>query len=176
MTTTIDFRPVSLSLTNFRTYLFGAAFVLGNILLPQLCHLLPDGGKMFLPIFFFTLIGSYKFGIRVGLLTAILSPLLNHLLFGMPPSAVLPIILIKSSLLAIAAAWIAKGSRKLSLFLLAAVVLAYQLTGGVAEFFITNSMDAAFQDFRLGMPGLLFQIIGGWLILKTLADYGTKKF
>ena len=94
------FKPISMGLSQSRTYLFGAIFILGNLLLPQLCHFIPDGGKMWLPIYFFTLIAAYKFGLRVGLLTAIFSPVLNCLLFGMPSLAILPVLLIKSSLLA----------------------------------------------------------------------------
>lgn len=171
MVSATSFRPVSLGLSNVRTYLFGAAFVLGNLLLPQLCHFIPEGGKMLLPIYFFTLIGAYKFGIRVGLLTAICSPLLNCLLFGMPPVAVLPVLLIKSSLLAIAAAVIAGYTRKLSLLHIALVVVAYQLTGGIAEWILAGSMQAAIQDFTLGLPGILIQVAGGWLVLKLLAKY-----
>lgn len=171
METTVSFRPVALGLSNYRTYLFASVFVLGNIVFPQLCHLVPDGGKILLPIYFFTLIASYKFGIRLGLLTAILSPLCNHLLFGMPPMAVLPVLLIKSSLLAVAAALVARHSCKVSLWLLAGVVLAYQLTGAVAELFITNSFSMALQDFRLGFPGMIVQIVGGWFVLKMLARY-----
>lgn len=81
-----QFRQLNLSVVNVRTYLFAVLFVGGNMLLPQLCHLMPDGGKIFLPIYFFTLIASYKFGLKVGILTAVLSPLCNHLLFGMPPA------------------------------------------------------------------------------------------
>ena len=92
----------SLTFGNVKTYLFSVLFVAGNILLPQLCHLLPMGGPTLLPIYFFTLIAAYKFGIRVGLLTAVLSPVVNHLLFAMPAAAVLPAILIKSVLLAVA--------------------------------------------------------------------------
>lgn len=174
MVVTSQFHQVSLSVTNVRTYLFGALFVLGNIVLPQICHLIPDGGKMFLPIYFFTLIAGYKFGFKVGLLTAVLSPLCNHLLFGMPPLAVLPILLVKSSLLAVAAAWIAHKSRKLSLLHVAAVVMAYQLAGGVAEWLMTSSLAAALQDFRLGFPGMIFQIVAGWVVLKWLAGYQSK--
>lgn len=86
-------------------------FVAGNILLPQLCHLVPLGGPTLLPIYFFTLIAAYKFGLRVGLLTAILSPVINHLLFGMPAAAVLPAILIKSGLLALATAAVARYAK-----------------------------------------------------------------
>ena len=82
------FRQLNLSVVNVRTYLFAVLFVGGNMLLPQLCHLMPDGGKIFLPIYFFTLIASYKLGLKVGILTAVLSPLCNHLLFGMPPAEV----------------------------------------------------------------------------------------
>ena len=92
-----QFRQLNLSVVNVRTYLFAVLFVGGNMLLPQLCHLMPDGGKIFLPIYFFTLIASYKFGLKVGILTAVLSPLCNHLLFGMPPAGMLPVLLVKST-------------------------------------------------------------------------------
>ena len=72
-----------------KTYLFAALFILGNIVVPQLCHLIPGGGLMFLPIYFFTLIGAYKYGWKVGLLTAVLSPLVNSALFGMPAAPAL---------------------------------------------------------------------------------------
>lgn len=90
----------SLPFGNVKTYLFVLLFVAGNIALPQLCHLVPAGGPTLLPIYFFTLIAAYKYGFKVGLLTALLSPVINHLLFAMPAAAVLPAILIKSGLLA----------------------------------------------------------------------------
>ena len=90
MIITTSFRQNNLSLTNVRTYLFSALFVIGNLVLPQICHLVPDGGKILLPIYFFTLIASYKFGLKVGLLTAIFSPLMNCLFFGMPMFRTLP--------------------------------------------------------------------------------------
>lgn len=93
----------NLSFTEAKTYLFATLFIAGNIILPQLAHFVPNGGPMLLPIYFFTLIAAYRFGIQTGMLTAILSPVINSLLFGMPMLAMLPIILIKSSLLAIAA-------------------------------------------------------------------------
>ena len=90
-----------------RTYVLASLFVLGNIALPQLCHLMPHGGHIWLPIYFFTLVGAYKYGWRVGLLTAVLSPVVNSLLFGMPAVAALPVILVKSVTLAAAAALVA---------------------------------------------------------------------
>ena len=98
----------SLSYRELRSYLYAALFVVGNIALPQLCHLIPQGGLMLLPIYFFTLIAAYKYGWQVGLLTAIASPLVNSALFGMPAPAVLPAILIKSVLLVAAATFVAR--------------------------------------------------------------------
>ena len=82
----------SLDYSNAKTYLMAALFIAGNMALPQLFHLIPQGGITWLPIYFFTLIGAYKFGWKVGLLTAVLSPVINSLLFGMPLPAVLPAI------------------------------------------------------------------------------------
>ena len=89
----------------------------------------------------------------------------------MPALNVLPILLVKSSLLAIIAAYIAQYSKKVSLIHLAITVVAYQLIGGVAEYFMTSSVPSAMQDFTLGFPGMIIQILGGWFVLKTLANY-----
>ena len=158
----------SLSYDDSKTYLFAALFVIGNIALPQVCHLMPQGGWMFLPIYFFTLIGAYKYGMTVGLLTAIASPLINSALFGMPSAAVLPAILIKSTLLAVSAAYLASRYNKVSLLTLTAVVLAYQVAGSAIEMLIDGNMYMALQDFRLGVPGMLLQIFGGFAFIKYI--------
>lgn len=149
-----------------KTYLAASLFVLGNILLPQLFHLLPQGGMIWLPIYFFTLVGAYKYGWRVGLLTAVASPLVNSALFGMPMPAVLPAILAKSVLLALAAGWTARRCQTVTLFLLTAVVAFYQLTGSLAEWALSGNLKAALQDMRMGVPGMLLQVIGGYLFIK----------
>ncbi len=159
----------SLNYSNVRTYLFALLFVAGNIALPQLCHLVPNGGLTLLPIYFFTLIASYKYGFRVGLLTALLSPIVNHLLFGMPPAHLLPIILVKSSLLAGAAALAAHYTGKISLWTLLAVVLTYQIVGTACEWVYTGSFFVAVQDFRIGIPGMLLQWLGGFAVLKAIS-------
>ncbi len=152
-----------------KTYLMAALFVVGNIILPQVCHLVPNGGLTLLPIYFFTLIAAYKYGITVGLLTALCSPLVNNLLFGMPPAPMLPVLLVKSVLLALAASGMAKYSGKISLPALLGVVLVYQVTGTLFEWFWMGDFRIAIQDFRVGIPGLLIQIFGGYAVLRGLA-------
>ncbi len=157
-----------LSYSQLKTYLIAAAFIVGNIALPQLCHLMPQGGLIFLPIYFFTLVAAYKYGFTVGLTTAVLSPLVNSALFGMPPAAALPIILIKSVTLAVAAAWIARKTSKVTLLTVVLAVIAYQLIGSLAEWAMTGSIEKASQDIVLGWPGCLIQIVGGYLVLRYL--------
>jgi len=159
----------SFSFGDVKTYLFACVFVIGNIVLPQLCHLVPQGGLILLPIYFFTLIAAYKYGLRVGLLTAILSPIVNYVLFGMPPMAVLPVILVKSTLFAVAAAYAARLSGKISIFAILAAVLAYQIVGTLIEWAIVQDFFKAVQDFRIGIPGMLLQVVGGYALLRAIA-------
>ena len=151
-----------------RTYFFAALFVAGNIVLPRLCHLLPQGGMILLPIYFFTLIGAYKYGWKVGLLTAVASPLVNSALFGMPAVAVLPALLLKSVLLAVAAGFVAQRFNRVSLPLLLLVVLFYQTFGTLGEWIMTGDFILAVQDFRLGLPGMAIQLFGGYAVLRWL--------
>lgn len=156
----------SLNYRDAKTYLVASLFILGNILLPQLCHLVPNGGVILLPIYFFTLIAAYKYGWKVGLLTALFSPLINSYLFGMPLPEVLPAIILKSTLLALAAGFAASYYKRVSVPVLLLVVLAYQIVGTLGEWFLTGSFYIAIQDFRLAIPGMLLQIFGGYLFIK----------
>ena len=159
----------SLHYSSVKTYLFALLFIAGNMALPQLCHLVPYGGPTLLPIYFFTLIAAYKYGFCVGLLTAILSPVMNHLLFAMPAAAVLPAILIKSTLLAGASALAAHFLKKVTLWAVLGVVLSYQIIGTAFEWMLVGDFFAAAQDFRIGIPGMLIQWFGGYALLKAIA-------
>lgn len=163
-----DANLYNLKLQDKSTYLAALAFIAGNIVLPQFCHLF-GLGHMLLPIYFFTLIGAYKYGMSVGLLTALVSPLVNHFFFGMPPAAALPSIVVKSSLLAVAASYAAAWSKNVSMLALVLAVLAYQLVGTVIEcVFIAPTIEAGLSDFRMGVPGMLLQVVGGYFVLKMI--------
>lgn len=163
-----EIKIYNLDFDQLKTYLFVTLFVAGNIIFPQLCHLIPNGGHIFLPIYFFTLIASYKYGMKVGVMTAVLSPAVNSILFGMPAAAVVPSIMIKSVFLAIAASWVAEKSNKVSLWSVLLVILSYQLFGSLVEWIMTGSLYAAAVDFRLGVPGMLIQWLGGFLLIKYM--------
>lgn len=165
-TTTV--KLYALPYSSVKTYLAVSLFVLGNLVMPQLFHLIPQGGMIWLPIYFFTLVGAYKYGWKVGVLTAVLSPLVNSALFGMPATTVLPAILLKSTLLAVAAGYAASHFKKATLGLLLGVVLAYQIVGTIGEWIMVSDFWLAAQDFRIGIPGMLFQIFGGWLFINHI--------
>lgn len=159
---------------SYRTYLVAVIFIAGNIVMPQLFHLLPQGGAAWLPIYFFTLVGAYLYGWRVGLLTAIASPIINNLLFGMPGNEMLPIILCKSMLLALIAGYVAFKFKRVDLGLIVMIVIGYQLLGSLGEWIINGNWGVACRDFRIGMPGIIFQILGGYFIIKLLVKSDIK--
>ena len=167
---TVSVQKEQYSFSELRTYIAAGIFIAGNIVVPQLCHLIPNGGLMFLPIYFFTLIGAFKYGWKVGLITAILSPLVNCALFGMPPVASLPAILVKSISLAIAAGLIGKNMR-FSIWSVALAVFAYQFVGMCFEFLTDLNLMHALQDIRIGWPGILIQIVGGYFLLKAIEKW-----
>ena len=167
METTNSITLQRLGVRDAKTYLMALLFIAGNIALPQLCHLIPQGGLIFLPIYFFTLVAAYRYGPAVGLLTAVLSPIVNSALFGMPVAAMLPVIVIKGSILALAASFIAKKAGRVAMWAVAFAVVACQAVGMVAELAITGSMQAALQDVMLGWPGIVLQVVGGWALLKA---------
>jgi uncharacterized membrane protein len=168
------FRPAEIQLKKIQLYMFVLLFSAGNILFPYICHTIPNGGKILLPLFFFTLIASYKFGIKAGLLTALISPLLNNLIFGNPPSAMLFDIISKSVLLVFIASFISKKTKKISLLLLSLVVLSYQLAGGFGQWLITGSFQNSYASVMIGIPGMVLQVIFGFVILLALKDYEFK--
>ena len=161
-------RLYTLNYNEVKTYMWTAFFVACNLVLPQVFHLIPQGGIIFAPLSLVILAGAYKFGWRVGLMAALVSPLVNHLLTGMPAWNVLPVMTFKLAALALTAGFTAQHFRKVTLPLLISVVLVAELTGGLGELALTGGIEATVQDFAIGWPGLLLQVIGAFLVCKYL--------
>lgn len=159
----------TLALQDAKTYLFAVVFVAGNLILPQLCHLVPNGGATLLPIYFFTLIAAYKYGIGVGMITAVASPLISYALTGMPVAGMLSVVLAKSVLLAVAAAATSRFSRSVSLTAVVLTVFAAQAMGFLAHWALLGSLESAVAGLQMGIPGILLQVFGGYALLKALA-------
>ena len=149
-----------------KTYLWAAIFVVCNMVLPQLFHLIPQGGIIFAPLSFVILAGAYKFGWKTGVLAAVLSPLVNHFVFGLPAWGVLQVMTLKLVVLALVAGLVAQHFKTVSLPLIIGVVLLSMAIGCVGEYLLTGGIETTIADVTIGWPGLLLQIFGTWLILK----------
>ncbi len=164
METTV--RLYTLNYDEVKTYLWATIFVACNLVLPQLFHLIPQGGVIFSPLSLVILAGAYKFGWKTGLLAAVLSPLVNHLITGLPAWDVLQVMTLKLVILAMVAGLAAQHFKTVSLPLLIGVILVSKAIGCLGEFALTGGIEATIADFTIGWPGLLLQVIGAWLILK----------
>jgi hypothetical protein len=47
--------------------------------------------------------------------------------------------------------------------------MAYQVVGTLIEWVLVGDFYLAAQDFRIGIPGMLLQIFGGYALLKAIA-------
>ena len=159
-------RLYSLNYDEAKTYMWATVFVACNLILPQVFHLIPQGGIIFSPLSLVILAGAYKFGWKTGLLAALASPLVNHLITGMPAWEVMPVMTLKLTVLALVAGLAAQRFKTVSLPLLIGVILVSKAIGCLGEFILTGGIAATIQDFTVGWPGLLLQVFGAWLILK----------
>jgi hypothetical protein len=159
-------RLYRLNYDELKTYLWAAVFVVCNMVLPKLFHLIPQGGIIFAPLSLVILAGAYKLGWKTGLLAAVASPLINNLVFGMPEWGVLPVMTLKLAVLALVAGLIAQHFRSVSLLLLISVVLVSEIIGGLGELALTGDIADTVKDFTIGWPGLLLQVFGTYLIVK----------
>ena len=159
-------RLYTLTYDEAKTYLWATIFVACNLVLPQVFHIIPQGGIIFAPLSLVILAGAYKFGWRVGLIAALTSPLVNHLITGMPAWNILPVMTFKLAVLALIAGFTAQHFKKVTLPLLIGVVLTSMLIGGLGELVLTGSIEATIQDFTIGWPGILLQVIGAYLVCK----------
>ena len=156
----------ALNYDEVKTYLWAAVFVACNLVLPQVCHLIPQGGVIFAPLSFVILAGAYKFGWKTGLLAALASPLVNHAITGMPAWDVMSVMTFKLVVIALVAGFAAQRFRTVSLPILIAVVLVSLVLGGLGELVMTGGIAATIADITIGWPGLLLQVFGAWLILR----------
>ena len=159
-------RLYALNYDEAKTYLWATVFVACNLVLPQLFHLIPQGGVIFSPLSLVILAGAYKFGWKTGLLAALASPLVNHAITGMPAWEVMPVMTLKLTVLALIAGFAAQRFKTVSLPLLIGVILVSKAIGCLGEFILTGGIAATIADFTIGWPGLLLMLFGTWGIIQ----------
>ena len=162
--------PFQYSLKNIKLYLFVFAFTIGNVLLPMAIHTIPDGGKIFQPLLFFTLVAAYSEGFLAGVMVAIASPFFNYFLTGMPVLEMIPAVLFKSLLVACLAAYISIHLRKINVIAIGLILIVMQVLGGIFDYFISGCNARAFHYMIIGFPGLIVMLAGGYAMLRFIAS------
>ena len=141
-------------------------FIAANIGLPHLFHMIPDGGIMFLPIYFFTAVAAVLYGRNMGIITAIMSPTMGYFIFGAPRLTMIPDMILKGVLLSVVITFFLAKCRKTRnryMSIPIGVITAWAVAGIMELPFW--EMHFAFLDFFTGIPGLCFMTIGGWIAL-----------
>ena len=72
----------------------------------------------------------------------------------------------KLVVLALIAGFTAQHFKRVSWFLLIGVVLSSLIIGGLGELLLTGGIEATIQDFTIGWPGILLQVVGAYLVCK----------
>lgn len=147
-----------------RTLSLSAVAVAASVGIPLLVHVLPGGsaiGAALLPIFWAPLLAILLFGAVPAAIAALLAPLLNHLLTGMPPEFVVGSITAELTVF-VAVLTLAVRSQPLrrSPFLAPLAYLVARVAVGAVAVMLGDSTS--------GWPGLLRSIPSAWPGLVTL--------
>ena len=142
--------------------------VAASVAMPFMVHLVPAGqslGAALLPIFWAPFLAALMFGPVPAFFAALGAPVANHLLTGMPPTAVLPSLTLELVLFVAALSLLVRWSslRKLPLlapaaYLIARLVAAFILLGGAGLEGSLGSLGAA-------LPGIVALAAINWLYL-----------
>ncbi len=151
----------------------GAFFLLSaSVALTLAFHFLHISGSVFLPLYFIVILGAYTMAPQFSLATAIIIPLLNYLLTGMPPTSPIPmlqILVIELCALALATTYLRKTNLFLGIKLLSSIVIARFS----AILLVTSSMISwsFFVNHLLeSVPGILLNTLLAYFVLSFLKN------
>lgn len=89
----------TVSLTSPRNWALSALFVGASVFFTQLFLLLTTNFVVWLPFMLITLFVAYRYGWKMGMVTAIVSPALNYILFAEPGANTLSIVMFTGALI-----------------------------------------------------------------------------
>ena len=164
--------PLTLKLTDIRSFVVIPVFVLLSVLTPWVFHQLHLAGAAYLPMHLFIVVAALAFGWQAGLITGLLSPLASYAISGMPPLNILPQLTIELATYGLLAGvlhekfnlritWSLLGAMIGGrLVLLLTVLLIYFVSGATysplgAE---TTPILSVWHTIQQGLPGILLQL------------------
>jgi hypothetical protein len=164
--------PLSLKLTNIKTYGIIAAFVALSVLTPWAVHQIPNAGATYLPMQLFIFVAALAGGWQMGAIVGLLTPFASYLVSGMPALTVLPQIAVEVTVYGLLAGLLRQkfnlrvvwsllgamiGGR---IALLIAVVTVQAITGNVYSPLgpSATSYSAVWNTVAQAWPGMLIQL------------------
>lgn len=165
--------PLSLRLTDARTYLIIAAFVVLSVLTPWAFHQFHLAGATYLPMHFFIFAAALAAGWQAGAIVGLLTPFASYAVSGMPALTILPQVAVEVTAYGIIAGllrqkfhlnviWSLLGAMVAGrLALLVAVVIVQVVTGSVYSPLGPSAtpFNAVWNTVAQSWPGILAQVV-----------------
>ncbi|MBR5755161.1 MAG: ECF transporter S component [Erysipelotrichaceae bacterium] len=146
-----------------------AMFIALGVVLPQAFHAIPNAGSVFLPMHIPVLMSGFVAGPLFGLICGVATPLLSHLIFGMPPAPVLPGLLCELAVYGLMTGLLSrlikiKNVTAKTYIVLILAMLAGRLTYGVLNALVFKAGSYSMQAwtsaaFITALPGIVIQLI-----------------
>lgn len=145
---------------------FAALCVAIGLALPQAFHAVPMGGQIFLPMHLPVLLCGLLCGWYWGALSGIVTPVLSHLFFAMPPAVKLPGMLFELLVYGLVAGLLYRKFRLNIMVALGGAMLAGRAVSGItnALIFLGGGEPYSFgafltASFAKALPGILIQLV-----------------
>ena len=146
-----------------------AMFIALGVVLPQAFHAIPNAGSVFLPMHIPVLMSGFVVGPLFRLICGVATPLLSHLIFGMPPAPVLPGMLCELAVYGLMTGLLSrlikiKNVTAKTYIVLILAMLAGRLTYGVLNALVFKAGSYSMQAwtsaaFITALPGIVIQLI-----------------
>lgn len=159
-----------------------AILVAIGIVLPMAFHMIPNAGRVFLPMHLPVLIAGFVVGPWYGFAVGLITPMLSSLLTSMPPYAILPAMTLELGVYGLCTGlFVKKFNVKNNTAKIYAVLITSMLLGrvasGLVNGFIIRAGKYSMQmwitgSFVTALPGICIQLVVVPLVVNALIKAG----
>lgn len=163
-----------------RNIVFAGLLTAIGVILPMAFHSIPNAGAIFLPMHIPVLLCGMIVGYKYGLLCGLLTPIVSYLLTGMPPGAILPIMIVELGIYGLTAGILKKITPNNIVgkyITLIGAMISGRIVSGLGKAFIFNLGSYSIQmwvtsSFITALPGIIIQLIAIPLVIIALEKSG----
>ena len=157
-----------MKLSYVKKMVFCAVCVALCVVLPIAFHAIPNAGTVFLPMHIPVLLCGLACGWPFGLVNGILGPLLSSIITGMPPAAMLPVMMVECAVYGLVTGlmmlFVRTKSTAADLYIsMITAMIAGRVLSGLAKAWIFTPGVAPFAwvttSLVTGIPGIVLQLV-----------------